>query len=496
MLAIDKVQAAPFNVPGPQAAPILGRTGNLLQFARDPLGVLDTLFHTYGKVVAFVENGGTRLISPAPECPGTVFVYGPEFTRLAVTQPHLYHKSAIGGAERMDRRQQMLWRFGTGLFAVNGEEHREHRRLLMPAFHKKQIETYCDDMLAITERVLSRWRVGEQRNVQKDMTRLSLYIAGKTLFGEDESEVENKMGATLERMIRISLAPSSGFFAYDVPGLPYHRLLDLAERAYTQLQQTIDYKRKYGQDDTDVLAMLIRAQDEGGAYLSDDEIIGHAGIIFLAGHETTANALTWTLLLLSQHPRIAADLYDELNSTLHGQPPNLEQISQLSLLERVVKESLRLLTPVPLNHRIADEATTIGGYSIPAGTELLVSIYHTHTDPELFPNPKRFDPDRWLTINPSPFEYNPFSAGPRMCIGATFALLEMKVVLATLLQRFRPEFIPGTRLDRRVKITMSPLQGLPMIIRSQDRKFGRGVGGLRGNVAEMVEWPTSIESNT
>jgi cytochrome P450 len=199
--------------------------------------------------------------------------------------------------------------------------------------------------------------------------------------------------------------------------------------------------------------------------------------------------LTWTLLLLSQHPSIAADLLDELSGELHGAPPTIEQIAKLPLLDRVAKESLRLMPPVPLNHRILAETAVLGGITIPAGTEVFVSIYHLHHDPALFPRPEKFDPDRWLTINPTAFEYNPFSAGPRMCIGAPFAQLEIKAVLATLLQRCRLEFIPGTKLDRRVRITMAPLQGLPMMVRPQDRQFARGVGGMRGNVRDMVAWP-------
>jgi cytochrome P450 len=415
-----------------------------------------------------------------------VFVCGADLNREVVTLTETYHKSAIGGLQKqLSTRQQIMWNWGTGLFHVNGEMHRQHRRLLMPAFHKKQIESYRDDMVLLTQRMLDRWQVGQRVDVQDEMSRLSLRIAGKSLFGDADSHV----GVLLQQMIRVLLRPTPAILGQDIPGFPLHHALNASQQADQKLRQQMAYKREHGLDNNDVLSMLLQAQDEDGARLTDDEVVGHVGIIFMAGHETSANALTWTLLLLSQHTSVAADLLDELSNELHGEPPTIEQIAKLGLLDRVVKESLRLLPPVPLNHRILAEPTELGGHLIPTGTEVFVSIYHLHHDPALFPQPEKFDPDRWLTINPTAFEYNPFSAGPRMCIGAPFALLEIKVVLATLLQRHRLEFIPGTRLDRRVRITMAPLHGLPMMVRPQDRQFTRGGGGIRGNVREMVAWP-------
>ncbi|MEP7287522.1 MAG: cytochrome P450 [Chloroflexota bacterium] len=490
MAAIVQDQAATFTIPGPRPIPGLGRTGNLLQFARDPIGILSNLFRTYGSIAALVEGGKTRIISPYPDCPGSVFVYGAELNRKVITDSESYQKSALGGVNSsMTRRQEVMWNWGTGLFNVNGDTHRQHRRLLMPAFHKKQIEAYRDDMVAITQQVLDGWETGQQRDIQSEMTYLSLYIAGKTLFGEDILHSKSSVGLTLQQMVKGLLQPSLILFSYDLPGLPYRRLLDISERGDREIREVIAAKRAHGNDDSDVLSMLLNAQDEDGTTLTDDEVIGHAGIIFMAGHETSANALTWTLLLLSQHAEIAAALQDELSSVLNGAAPTVEQLASLPLLERVVKESMRVLPPVPLNHRIIAEPTELGGYLLPAHSEVFVSIYHTHHDPELYPQPDKFDPDRWLTINPSPFEYSPFSAGPRMCIGAPFAMMEIKLVLAMLLQRYRLEFIPGTRLDRRARITMAPRQGLPMKVFAQDRQFNRGVGGLRGNVSEMVEWP-------
>lgn len=473
--------------PGGNAMPIIGARGNVLQFALDPLRVIDALFKQHGSIVSLVANAATRTISPFADCPGTVFVAAPELNRQVVTQHDTYHKSALTGEPPRSNnpREHILWNWGTGLFHVNSHNHRQHRRLLMPAFHKKRIEAYCEDMVALTQHALDSWHVGEKRDIHAEMTTLTLHVAGKTLFGQHIDDNTNIIGQLLQEALHLQIQPLTRLLPFDIPGLPYHHLLNISEQGNRELRQLMAEKR--GRDDGDVLAMLLQAQDEDGTMLTDEEIIGHAGIIFLAGHETSANALTWALFLLSQHPQTAAEVVDEVQSVLQGGVPTLENLHQLTLLEYVIKESMRLLPSVPLNHRIAAEDTELGGYFMPAGTELFVSIYHLHHHPELFTEPEVFNPYRWQTITPSIYEYNPFSAGPRMCIGATFAMMEIKIVLAMLLQRYKLSFIPGTRVDRRWAITMSPRQGLPMQVQPQDKKYV--AGGVRGSVREMVTLP-------
>ena len=240
--------------------------------------------------------------------------------------------------------------------------------------------------------------------------------------------------------------------------------------------------------------MLIAARDEDGSALDEDELVGHTGVIFAAGHETSTNALAWTLFLLAEHPEVACNLVDELDGLLHGAPPTVEQLGKLPLLDAVIKESMRLLPPVPLHPRVVTEDTELAGHFLPAQTELFLSIFHMHHDPAIFPNPDRFDPSRWSKIKPTIYEYNPFSAGPRMCIGAGFAMMEIKIALAMMLQRFRLERIGSRtgRVDRRVAITMAPKNGLRMRIRKADRAWAsahRALPAVRGNIREIVELP-------
>jgi cytochrome P450 len=281
----------------------------------------------------------------------------------------------------------------------------------------------------------------------------------------------------------------------DLPRLPYRRFLDLSreidERTVALLADTRARvsAAKGGDVGRDMLSMLVAARDEDGSALSEDEIIGHAGVIFAAGHETSTNALAWTLFLLATHPEVACDLVDELASVLRGGAPTVEELGRLPLLDAVVKESMRVLPPVPLHPRVVREDAELKGYFLPAKTEIFVSIFHIHHDAAIFDDPHRFRPERWSRIKPSPFEYNPFSAGPRMCIGAAFAMMEIKIALALLLQRFRVELLPGTTIDRRVAITMAPRQGLRMRVRRADRGFHRGPRDVRGDIRELVTLP-------
>ncbi len=178
---------------------------------------------------------------------------------------------------------------------------------------------------------------------------------------------------------------------------------------------------------------------------------------------------------------------DELQSVLNGEAPTVEQLQKLPLLERVIKESMRVLTPVPWNARVTSQATELGGYELPKGTEVFVSIYHTHHLKEIYPQPEKFNPQRWETFEPTMFEYNPFSAGSRICIGAGFAMMEIKIVLSMLLQKYRLEYITEQTINRSGNIVMAPKNGIKMIVRKQDRDFSQGIGGVKGNVREMVE---------
>jgi cytochrome P450 len=491
------------SAPGPSPLRGLGAMLHAVRFIRDPVASAGRLFSRYGPVASIVR-APIRVVNPGPgwgsaglrtaRGAGVVVATGADVNREVLTQHERYHSIALIGRlyptrGHVPERERPLQRTMTGLFHVNGEEHRRHRRLLMPAFHKTRIDAYRDDMVAITEDCLSRWRPGETRDVHADMVELTLRIATKTLFGEDEGERGVALSRTMQRWLETMFSPVMMLGRVDARWHPYARWLDLTRTIDDETAAIVRAKRARGATGGDMLSTLVAARDEDGSALDEDELVGHAGTIFAAGHDTSTNALAWTLFLLTQHPQVARDLADELDGVLRGAPPAVEHLARLPMLDAVVKESMRVLPPVPLHPRIVAEDSELAGHRLPAGSEVFLSIFHMHHDPALFPDPTAFTPRRWEAIKPSVYEYNPFSAGPRMCIGASFATTEIKIVLATVLQRFRVELPPRARVDARIAITMAPKGGLPMVLRRRgDRP--RRPGGVRGTMRELVRLPS------
>jgi cytochrome P450 len=472
----------PVTIPGPRPSLLLGWRGNALRYVRDRIGHLTRLRQTYGDVIALARGGNGPLFTNAPDCPGTVFAVGPAYNQEILSNPAVFHEGI-----RTSLEGSPLARLSAGLFNMNGDKHKQQRRLLMPAFQKKRIEGYLPDMTALTGQELDGWLPGRPLDVSRAMQRLTLRIACKVLFGLDVAGESGSLGGLAQECLRLMRSLAVVLLPLDLPLFPYRRYRTLSQRLDGEICDLIRRKRARGRDEGDVLSLLIHTHDEGGRRMTEDELIGQANALFIAGHETTSHALSWTLFLLAQHPPVLADLVDELEGRLRGAAPTAEQLNQLPLLERILKESLRLLPPVPLSGRFAAVPAALGPYGVSRGTEVVYSIFHTHHQPDLYPQPERFLPQRWLGLQPSPYEYLPFGAGARMCPGAAFALLEAKLILAMLLQRYRLETVRGARIDRQVSVTMWPRHGLPMIVRPPDRQFDRCRAAVRGNVHEMVD---------
>ena len=458
-------------IPGPAPMPILGARGNFIAFLRDPISSMDRIYQRCGQLASMTRGDLTQVLG-----------FGPDYNRLLLSDAsRFYTIFETITSERIKARRR-----GMGLLNMNGEQHKQQRRLMMPAFHRKQVESYRDDMVAFTQDVLDGWRAGQRLDIAQEVGHLTLRIACQTLFGLDVSASAPEIRHLVNRLLGSNqFAPQNVLFPVDLPGTPFHHMLHNAERLEDAILDLIARKRALPADQRDVLALLIHARDEGGAQMTDFELIGHTTTLLLAGHETTSNTLAWTLLLLAQHPRILADVVDELDSVLHGGAPTLEQLLRLPLLERVIKESMRLLPPASVMSRVSTEPFQLGPYAMPKGSIVTISPYITHRIPELYPAPRAFKPERWETLDASPYDYIPFGAGPRMCIGASFAMMEIKLVLAMLLQRYRLTVVPGTRVNYQVKITLSPKGGLPMIVARQDRQFR--TTEVRGTVQRLVD---------
>jgi cytochrome P450 len=289
----------------------------------------------------------------------------------------------------------------------------------------------------------------------------------------------------LDRWLSLVFSLPSVLLPFDYPGLPFHRLMSVSDKLERSIRTMIEQRRANDSGDGDVLSMLMRATDKDNNQLTDDELIGHINFLFFAGHTTTASALTWTLFLLDQHPTIMGDLLDELEGALKGDKATEEKLEHLPLLQAVIMESMRLLPPVLWSSRVCNEAVPVGQYELLSGTQLIHSAYITHRLPDYVPQPNRFLPQRWMTAVPRTYEYIPFSAGPRKCIGYGLAMMEMKLVLATLLQRFRITLCPGTRLDVGGIMLSSPKEALMVEINPQDRRIIKSK--VRGNIQRVID---------
>lgn len=438
-----------------------------------------------------------RHISTDPACPGTVLALGAEAVERATMDHETFAKMTLVGAlhpgPEPPLRKKALLSFGAGLFAVNGDQHRRHRRLLGPAFTRKQLASYAEQMVAFTDEALSRWRTGEARSIDLDMRSLTSRIVGRTLLGESSAAHEGSAMATdhLSRAIRLLGTPLTRLLPFDAVGLPYRKYLDATLGLEEEMLRIIEARKREPAGDApgNMLDALLSAHDEEtDTQLTDHEILGHVSVFFAAGHETSANALSWTLFLLAMFPEVSARVKGEVEQVLGGAPPAADSLDRLVYLGWVVKESLRLFTPAPWNGRVLSEDTEMLGHQIPRGAEVLVSLYETHRVAEVFPEPLRFRPERWEFLKPTAYQYNPFSAGPRTCIGAAFATMEIKIVLAMIFQRYRLALLPQ-RIDRFAELVLAPT-ALRMRVEPADDHFEKSRARITGNLGDMVDLPS------
>ncbi|MCA9055561.1 MAG: cytochrome P450, partial [Planctomycetaceae bacterium] len=266
----------------------------------------------------------------------------------------------------------------------------------------------------------------------------------------------------------------------------YDGLLASAEELEAAIQELVQ-RRRAGKLGNDVLSLLIRAHDaEGG--VTDEQLIGHIAVLFGAAHLTSAHTLTWTLFLLSQHPEVMQELHDELQSVLGGETPRPDQLDQLPVLDRVLRESMRVLPASAYSQRMAAQPVDLGPFKLSPGSMVVFSQFITHHLPSLYEQPERFLPDRWKTIAPSAYEYLPFGAGPRMCIGAALGMMQLKISLPNILNRFKLSVAPHSEVNGRVQSTMLfPTGRIPVQIQYQDGRFLSHA--VSGNIHTLVDLP-------
>lgn len=430
--------------PGPRGLP--GST--LIAMQRDPLAFFSRVAREHGDVSHFTLLGQHYYVVNEPELIREVLV--------------VKNTSFMKG-RGLQRAKAFL---GEGLLTSEGELHRRQRRLSTPAFHRERIMGYGRTMVDYATRMSNRWRDGETIDARGQMAQLTLAIAAKTLFDADVEGEADEIGVALTQILsRFDIT----YLAFDFMNkLPFPSTIRF-NRARTRLDETmyriIDQRRRSGEDRGDLMSMLLLAQDEegGGGGMSDTQVRDEAMTLMLAGHETTANALTWTWYLLSQHPEIEARLHQEIGS----RPVGPEDVPNLRYTEMVFAESMRLYPPAWVIGRMALQDVEIGGFTIPRGSIAIVSPYLMHHHPRYFPDPDVFDPTRFTPeakASRPKFAYFPFGGGPRVCIGEGFAWMEGVLLIATLAQRWRMRSVSEKPVAMQPVITLRPRHAVPMVV--------------------------------
>ncbi|HJX95032.1 MAG TPA: cytochrome P450 [Candidatus Acidoferrum sp.] len=370
--------------------------------------------------------------------------------------------------------------FGRGLLTSEGDFWLRQRRLAQPAFHRARIASYASTMVEYTKRLLHDWQNGEERDIHKEMMRLTLQIVGKTLFDADVERDAQEVGKSLELLLELGANFRRTIF---IPHwLPTPTNLR-QERAIRQIEKVlyriIAEKRASGRDSGDLLSMLLAAHDEDGSRMTDQQLRDEAITLFLAGHETTANTLSWTWWLLAQNPAVEGKLHAELRTVLAGRAPTLEDLPKLVYTNHIITEAMRLYPPAWGTARTAIEDHEIAGYAVPKGSGVSFAQWTVHRDARWYDAPEEFRPERWegdlLKRNPK-FAYFPFGGGPRQCIGNTFALMETALTLATIAQQYRFRLVEGHPVVPLASITLRPRHGIRVVMESRPAK-GRVAAG-------------------
>jgi cytochrome P450 len=361
------------------------------------------------------------------------------------------------------------WIFGEGLLTSEGESWLRQRRIIQPAFHRERIASYASTMTAYTEQMLTTWRDGETRDVHQDMMHLTLRIVAKLLFSLEVEEESEKIAAALNVLLgegargRMVFPPALRYLPVPAMAQVRRAARQLDEIAYRVIRE----RRTDGHINEDMLSMLIQARDEDSSGMSDQQLRDQAITFLLAGHETTALTLSWAWYLLSLNPQAEEKLHEELHQVLAGRLPEATDLARLTYTERVIKEVMRLYPPAWAVARTVNKECEIGSYRVPKGANVIVSQWVMHRDPRFFQHPEKFDPNRWTAERAQAipkFAYFPFGAGPRGCVGQSFAMMEAILLLACIAQKFQLRVPADYQAVPMPSVTLRPKNGVQAVV--------------------------------
>ena len=425
----------------------------LLGMRRNPLLYMEELHREYGDLIHYRALGREIFI-----------LLHPEMTQdMLINRSRNHHQGRV-----MQRSRKVL---GNGLLTSEDSFHLRQRRLIQPAFHRQRVFGYGRAMVDYAERHQQHWRSGAVIDVHQEMMRLTLAIVGKTLFDTDVEGDSRDIGRALHTfmyLFKFAVLPFSEYLE-KLPIPPVLRLKKARAQIDRIIYRFIEERRRSGEDHGDLLSTLLAAEDTeapgGGDRMNNHQVRDECVTLILAGHETTANALTWTFFLLAQHPEVAERLKNELDRVLGGRAPQPEDYPNLKYAEMVLSESMRLYPPAWGIARTVIEGYEAFGTRFPKNAIVLTSQWITHRDPRWYPHPLTFDPQRWTPEARSrrpKFCYFPFGAGPRQCIGESFAWMEGVLLLASIARNWKFSLVPETRVELLPLITLRPKHGMKL----------------------------------
>jgi cytochrome P450 len=469
-------------VPGPRGHPVLGNT---LGFKNDIIGTLMAGFRDYGDIVKF--RG-----------------VGPLFPIYLYAHPDYAMRALKDNAENYPRtplvRSKWHMVVGDGLICIEGDYWRDQRKLAQPSFDPKLLQSFDGLIGNETELMLEHWEGfaerGESFDVAREMVHLALANLGGAMFSADWRQEALVMADAVEFTIGYAykLLTQPVVLPENVPTPANRRFKEARQTLEQIMERMIGRRRGIDEQPKDLLGALLSARDaETGEGLSEYQVRSHLMTFMFGGHETVAVGLAWTWWLLSKHPEVLRKLEAEIDEKLNGERPNFENTRQLEYLTRVINESLRIRPPVWLMSRMPTEDDEVGGYRIPAGSQILISSYVSHNHTDFWENPEGFDPERWLpdAVAARPkHAWFPFSGGPHQCIGGYFGLMEMSIVIPQILQRFELELFPGHKVEAKPGITLGFKHGLQMTLRRRERPQ-RSEPGARELATETAGSPAS-----
>lgn len=455
--------------------------GQLRDFSEDPIACMRRVQNEAGNLVA-LQEGDQQL----------VFAFGANLNRQILSKADRFHSQffAIRGPKNSAQR-----RLTSGLLSMNGQEHLQQRRTMKAGFEKRAIPGYTHMIAHHAQEMLCDWRPGQTRDISSEMTGLMLRISSSMLFGMEEPELAFEIGRMMERWVKLNQELGiAALIATDDFYPRYQQMLTFANELEGRIRELIS-SRTADASGHDIISMLLRAR-QAGAPMTDSQLVGQTALVFAASQMTTAHTLTWTLFLLAQHPEVMRELVDEISecsdTSLRIGPPDsttgIMPTSSTSVLDRVIRESMRVLPASAYSQRVTNGPTELNGAPLKPNSLVIFSQFMTHRNEQLFRSASEFRPDRWNTIRPTGYEYLPFGGGAKLCLGAPLAMSILNIVLPMTLRKAGLQVVPNTEVNGRVISTMFSPE-FPVPVRLLEPGTVAATSPLTGNIHDLVTLP-------